>query len=284
MATHLIVYGHGAGDPGAVGNGETERDFNRKKLHPYIKKWADKSKHNFEFYDITGNKDLFRDTANGWGMYSIGRNKYASITEIHEDAASSSATGGHNIVSSSLKADNNDFNLASVIKKYVGWWGSVQNTRGISYRNNLLNLNVAAQRGINYRLMELGFITNATDMNNIKRNLDGYAKGIIEGITGEKLEEVKTVVKKKNDRPKHYVVTGWYTKGSGAYKQVEKFLKDNKMGYKLVAHKSGKNRYYFQVGWFWQNGSTKVKLEKFLGDNNYHHVVVTEDLLKYIYK
>lgn len=99
-----------------------------------------------------------------------------------------------------------------------------------------------------------------------------------------KNQEVKPVVKKKNDRPKHYVVTGWYTKGSGAYKQVEKFLKDNKMGYKLIPHKSGKNRYYFQVGWFWQNGSTKVKLEKFLGDNNYHHVVVTADLLNCIYK
>ena len=55
MATHLIVHGHGAGDPGAVGNGTNERHFTRKTLQPYIKKWADKSKHTFVFYDTTGN-------------------------------------------------------------------------------------------------------------------------------------------------------------------------------------------------------------------------------------
>lgn len=187
MTAHLIIYGHGAGDPGAVGNGTNERDFNRKTLHPYIKKWADDSKDTFVFFDTTGNKDMFQETSKGWGMYSISPKTYASVTEIHEDAASSTATGGHTIVSSSLTADSKDLKLSLVIKNIVEWWGSVKNTKGISYRNNLLNLNVAAQRGINYRLMELGFITNKNDMDKIKANLDQYAKGIVEGITGEKL-------------------------------------------------------------------------------------------------
>lgn len=189
MATHLIVYGHGAGDPGGVGNGTNERDFNRKVLHPYLKKWADKSKDSFVFFDTSGNKDLFQETAQGWGMHSISAKQYASVTEIHEDAASSSATGGHNIVSSNFKADKNDLSLAQIIKNIVGWWGSVKNSNGISYRSDLLNLNVAAQRGINYRLMELGFITNSNDMNKIKNNLDAYSKGIVEGITGETLTD-----------------------------------------------------------------------------------------------
>ena len=38
MAKHLIVYGHGQGDPGAVGNGYCERDFTRNVLGPYLKK------------------------------------------------------------------------------------------------------------------------------------------------------------------------------------------------------------------------------------------------------
>lgn len=187
MATHLIIYGHGAGDPGAVGNGENERDFNRKKLHPYIKKWADKSKDSFVFFDTSGNRDMFQETAQGWGMYSIKANQYKTINEFHEDAAGSSATGGHVIVSSSFKADSIDLNTAQVIRKLVGWWGGVSNTRGISYRSNLLNLNVAAQRGLNYRLSELGFITSSRDMNLIKKELDQYAKGIVESITGENL-------------------------------------------------------------------------------------------------
>lgn len=189
MATHLIVYGHGAGDPGAVGNGENERDFNRKKLHIYLKKWADKSKDSFAFFDTSGSRDMFQETANGWGMYSIKSSQYKSVTEIHEDAASASATGGHVIVSSSFSADKEDLNLAQAIKKIVGWWGGVSNSKGISYRNNLLNLNVAAQRGITYRLMELGFITSKRDMDTIKRDLDKYAKEIIENITGETLGE-----------------------------------------------------------------------------------------------
>lgn len=187
MATHLIVYGHGAGDPGAGGNGTNERDFNRKTLHPHIKKWADRSKHKFVFYDITGNKDLYQDTAKGWGVFSMTSRQYASITEIHEDAASASATGGHVIINKSFKPDGHDLKLAAIVKKIVEWWGSVKHTQGISYRNNLLNLNIAAQRGINYRLMELGFITSKTDMDKIKKNLDTYAKGIVEGITGETL-------------------------------------------------------------------------------------------------
>lgn len=199
MATHLICYGHGGRDPGAVGQGTNERDFNRFILHPYIVKWAKKSKHRFEYYDVTGNRDMFQDTANGFGMYSIRANQYASVTEIHEDAASAAATGGHNIISSSFKADKNDLNLAETIRKIVGWWGGVANSKGISYRNNLLNLNVAAQRGINYRLMELGFITSKRDMDIIKKNLDQYAKGIVEGITGENLGG-NTVAKKTDAR------------------------------------------------------------------------------------
>jgi hypothetical protein len=186
MANHLIIYGHGAGDPGAVGNGANERDFNRKKLHPYMKKWADKSKDSFVFFDTTGNRDMFQETANGWGMYSISPSYYTTISEYHEDAAGSSATGGHVIVSSSFKADNIDLDMANLIKRTVGLWGGVSKTNGISYRSNLLNLNVAAQRGLNYRLTEIGFITSSRDMTIINKELDQLAKGFIESITGEK--------------------------------------------------------------------------------------------------
>lgn len=193
MAAHLIVNGHGAGDPGAVGNGTNERDFTRKTLHPYIKKWADKSKHTFVFYDTTGNKDLYQETAKGWGIYGMTSKQYASITEIHLDAASATATGGHVIINKAYTPDNNDLGLANVINRIVGWWGSVKATKGVSYRDNLLNLNVCKSRGINYRLMELGFITSKNDMDKIKANIDAYARGIIEGITGETLTETITL-------------------------------------------------------------------------------------------
>jgi hypothetical protein len=151
-----------------------------------MKKWADKSKDSFVFFDTTGNRDMFQETANGWGMYSISPSYYTTISEYHEDAAGSSATGGHVIVSSSFKADNIDLDMANLIKRTVGLWGGVSKTNGISYRSNLLNLNVAAQRGLNYRLTEIGFITSSRDMTIINKELDQLAKGFIESITGEK--------------------------------------------------------------------------------------------------
>lgn len=182
MAKHLIVYGHGQGDPGAVGNGYNERDFTRNVLGPYLEKYARQLKNNtVDFYDKS--LDMYTQTRAGRGAYSV--SGYASVTELHLDAASPAATGGHVIVKAGFGADSGDLGIAQVIKKYVGWWGSVAGTQGISYRNDLLNLNVFANRGISYRLAELGFITNANDVRNLVNNLDAIAKEMIKAITGE---------------------------------------------------------------------------------------------------
>lgn len=257
MATHLIAYGHGAGDPGAVGNGTNERDFNRKVLHPHIKKWADKSKHTFAFYDITGNKDLYKDTANGWGIYGMTAKRYASITEIHEDAASSSATGGHVIINKAFKPDSNDLGLAGIINRIVGWWGSVKNTKGISYRNNLLNCNVAANRGINYRLMELGFITNSSDMSKIRNNLDTYAKGIVEGITGETLSDTVTNTPSTPSTPKTALKVGDKVKVKALYVSSTGGGKSTKSAGKIgvIKRDVGKGKRYLVENWGWAHAN-----------------------------
>ena len=182
MAKHLIVYGHGQGDPGAVGNGYCERDFTRNVLGPYLEKYARQLKNNkVDFYDKS--LDMYTQTRAGRGAYSV--SGYASVTELHLDSASPAATGGHVIVKAGFSADSADLRIAQVVKKYVGWWGSVAGTQGISYRNDLLNLNVFANRGISYRLVELGFITNANDVRNLVNNLDAIAKEMIQAITGE---------------------------------------------------------------------------------------------------
>lgn len=183
MAKHLIVYGHGQSDPGAVGNGYCERDFTRNVLGPYLEKYARQLKNNtVDFYDKS--LDMYTQSRAGRGAYSVSTS-YASVTELHLDAASPAATGGHVIVKAGFKADSGDLGIAQVVKKYVGWWGSVAGSQGISYRNDLLNLNVFANRGISYRLVELGFITNANDVRNLKNNLDAIAKEMIKAITGE---------------------------------------------------------------------------------------------------
>ena len=184
MSKHLVVFGHGQGDPGAVGNGYQEATFTRNILGQKLKAWASKLKRNqIDFYNES--LDMFQQTKAGGGAYDV--NGYASVTEFHLDGSSNpNAENGHVIINARFKADSNDLAIAKVIEKYVGLWGSSKPT-GVVGRSNLLNCNVFANRGISYRLVELGFITNKRDIDELTKNIDAIAKGIVEAITGESL-------------------------------------------------------------------------------------------------
>ena len=184
---HLFVMGHGANDPGATGNGTTEREFTRNELLPYLIKYANQLKNNrVIFYDTT--RDLFQDSKNGNGLKNS--ELYfglSSITEIHLDAGPAGATGGHVIVHPDKKSYKEDLELAAVIGKYNSLWGNVVSKKGLSYRKDLLNLNLSQSLGIPYRLTELGFVSNKKDLALIRANLDKLAKEFIESVTGEKI-------------------------------------------------------------------------------------------------
>ncbi|THE11760.1 N-acetylmuramoyl-L-alanine amidase [Enterococcus hirae] len=184
MSKHLVVFGHGQGDPGAVGNGYQEATFTRNILGQKLKAWASKLKRNqIDFYNES--LDMFQQTKAGGGAYDV--NGYASVTEFHLDGSSNpNAENGHVIINARFKADSNDLAIAKVIEKHVGLWGSSKPT-GVVGRSNLLNCNVFANRGISYRLVELGFITNKRDIDELTKNLDAIAKGLVEAITGELL-------------------------------------------------------------------------------------------------
>lgn len=265
MQEHLFVCGHGQGDPGAGGNGINERDWTR---HPFIKsveKYGKMLKKNkIVVYDTK--LDMYQQTQKGWGAYSVSKNT-ASVTEVHLDSASPSATGGHVIINSKYSPDKNDLAIANAVKKYVGLWG-FSKPSGTYGRNNLLNLNVFAQRGINYRLVELGFISSKRDTDILKKDYDKIAKELVEAVTGEKIS-----VPVGNNRPRHSVVTYWYgSKASGALKGVEKFCKDNNWNYRLESAKDG--RVKLICGTFNQKSSYKNKLTKYLEDKNLNYEVV----------
>lgn len=109
------------------------------------------------------NQDLYQDTLYGqrvgnysdYGLYWVKKNvKPDVIVEFHLDAASPQASGGHVIVSNKFPADDIDKALSSALGKTVG------KIRGVTPRNDLLNANVTGQLNLNYRLIELGFITS----------------------------------------------------------------------------------------------------------------------------
>lgn len=93
------------------------------------------------------------------------------------------------IIYKGYQADKRDLAIADVIKRHIGLWGSSK-PNGCYGRNNLLNLNVFAQRGINYRLVELGFISSKRDTDILKSKYDTIAKELVEAITGETLTVV----------------------------------------------------------------------------------------------
>ncbi|WP_239733147.1 N-acetylmuramoyl-L-alanine amidase [Mammaliicoccus sp. J-M41] len=181
----VLVAGHGYNDPGAVGNGTNERDFIRKNIIDNVAKYLRSAGHTVTLYDKK--QDMYQDTAYGYnrgdtkkyGLYWV-KNKLKpnAVIEFHLDAAGASASGGH-VIKNAYSADNIDKGLQKALEDTVG------TIRGITTRNDLLNVNVAYSQNINYRLVELGFITSKKDMDYIKKNLQAFTKRIAEGIHGK---------------------------------------------------------------------------------------------------
>ncbi|WP_239724713.1 MULTISPECIES: N-acetylmuramoyl-L-alanine amidase [unclassified Mammaliicoccus] len=183
----VLVAGHGYNDPGATGNSTNERDFIRKNIIDNVAKYLRQAGHTVTLYDKK--QDMYQDTAYGYnrgdkkkyGLYWV-KNKLKpdGVIEFHLDSASPSASGGH-VIKNAYAADSIDKGLQKALKETVG------TIRGITTRNDLLNANVAYSENINYRLIEMGFITSKKDMNYIKNNLQHFTKKLAEGIHGKSI-------------------------------------------------------------------------------------------------
>lgn len=170
MAKIFVIAGHGAGDPGAVGNGFTEAERVRA-LAARIKA-------------LGGDNVTVGDTSRDWyadnGISSLNISKDTQIIELHMDSAGPTARGGHVIIKAGFKADKYDNALANMLANILP--GRSQMIVG---RDDLANPNRAAIKGYSYRLVEFGFITNAADMNVFNTRMDDIARGVLNafGIT-----------------------------------------------------------------------------------------------------
>lgn len=222
MKKHLIVCGHGQGDPGAIGNGYQEATFTRDILLPAMKKYASQFKSNtIDFYNTA--LDMYQQTKAGGGAYDV--NGYDSVSEFHLDSASATATGGHVIINSRFSPDSFDLAIAKVVEKYVGLWGSSKPT-GTYGRSDLLNCNTFANRGISYRLVELGFITNTNDVKKLVDNIDAIAKELLEAITGEKLNSNSNSGTSNNKTHDQIIAESPVKTVNGMTVKLEKFTED----------------------------------------------------------
>lgn len=166
MAKLFVICGHGAGDPGADGYGYNEAER--------VRALAARMK------AIGGNEVEIGDTSRNWyadgGLNTL--KVSCPVIELHMDCASAtSARGGHVIISDRFEPDGYDRALASFI---TGMFPG--RSDDIVKRGNLANVNRAANRGINYRLIECCFISNENDLKLFNKEIDAVAAGILKAF------------------------------------------------------------------------------------------------------
>ena len=169
MAKLFVICGHGAGDPGADGGGYTEAERVRA-LGARIKA-------------LGGSEVELGDTSRNWyrdgGISRLETS--APVVELHMDASGvPGAHGAHVIIKSGFAADEYDRALADRLSAMMP--GRTDKLVKVS---NLANVNRAARRGINYRLVENGFIDSDVDRTYFNSHVDDIARVYLEvfGIT-----------------------------------------------------------------------------------------------------
>lgn len=176
MAKLFIICGHGAGDPGATGNGYTEAER--------VRELAAKLK------ALGGTDVTVGDTSKNWYKSNLVNNANipsgSKVLELHMDSGASTARGGHVIIDADLVADSYDEALAAFIGSFMPG-----RSQTLVKRNDLANPNRAQAAGINYRLLECGFISNADDVKIFNEKMKELATGILKcfGVTAENTSE-----------------------------------------------------------------------------------------------
>lgn len=166
MAKLFVICGHGAGDPGADGGGYTEAERVRA-LGARIKA-------------LGGSEVELGDTSRNWyrdgGISRLETS--APVVELHMDA--SGVPGAHVIIKSGFEPDKYDRALADRLSAMMP--GRAEK---IVHHSELANVNRAARRGINYRLIENGFIDSPVDLAYFNSHVDDIARVYLEvfGIT-----------------------------------------------------------------------------------------------------
>lgn len=164
--TLYLISGHGAGDPGAGGNGYNEADMTRE-ISSRLKALGGS-----QVVELDKTIDWYRAGRVNRDLKNLVGNN--PVLEIHLDSAGPDARGGHVIIKEGFKADSYDVNLAEFLKSFFPGRSNV-----IVARSNLANVNRAAANDINYRLMECCFISNSEDMQKLVSQMDDFCRGVL---------------------------------------------------------------------------------------------------------
>lgn len=204
MSKLFVICGHGDGDPGAVGSGYTEAERVRT-LASRIR-------------DLGGDKVIIGDMTKDWYKSGLVNNKNipkdVMVLELHMDSSThESAKGAHVIIDADFEADKYDKALAEFI---TGVFPGRADK--IVKRNNLANSNRAQVAGINYRLLECGFISNPNDVKIFNEKMDDIAKGIL------KCFEIDVIKEPVNKSKLYRVQVGAFSSKANAQKLKKELI------------------------------------------------------------
>ena len=165
MTKLYLIPGHGQGDSGAVGGGCTEAALVRR-LATRIMELGGSEVESSDF-------SLNCYACNGMMNWSFPDG--AQVVELHMDSAVPEARGAHVIIDDSLSPDEYDTALAERLSSMMPGRANI-----LVHRSDLKNVNQAAIRGIPYRLVEHGFISNSQDRDYFLAHIDDIARTYLE--------------------------------------------------------------------------------------------------------
>lgn len=253
MPNLALIAGHGAGDPGAGGGGQTEAERVRT-LNRRIKALA----------ADPGRVTILDDTRNWYadgGINSLQLPRDTCLVETHRDSDGGIARGAHVIYKAGYAPDQYDQALARSLSAILPGRSDI-----LVARSNLANANRAAKRGINYRLAECGFIDNAVDRKIFDSNLDSIAKCFLDAF-GIPAQGSAARAQWVNDGGRW-----WYRKADGSYPKGGWCLIDSRWyafdngGWMLTGwHHPARGEWY----WLGQDGAARFGWEQ-IGDDWYY--------------
>lgn len=186
----LLIAGHGAGDPGAVGNGYKEADLTRE-VAALVKARLGK----YAAVDVADTKKNWYEQIFKKGQ-SFNFRPYNYVLEIHFNAGVSDSAGNGKTTGTEIFVTTSEKG-ATVEEGIVAGISSLGfRNRGVKHKNWGLIDHIKRQ-GVSAALLEVCFIDDADDMKLYAKKKNEIAnaivKGIVEGFGLEVEEEAKAV-------------------------------------------------------------------------------------------
>ena len=240
----LLISGHGAGDPGAIGtcNGKTyrEADLTREvvtALAAKLKNYADVT-----VYDQ--NRNAYKDYINGCLNGEARFQNYDFVLEIHFNAFKEDKGDGKNKgVEIFAKAGSS---IEGNIVKNIAALGFTN--RGIKF-SSFAVINTARSKGARAALLEVCFIDDADDMKLYLAKKNDIIIAIVKGfgfdVSGEAVKEQSTPV--KTEKPVTSKTGGLYYTQAGAFT-----VKKGAVTRCEAIKAAGFNAFIVQIGAYWK--------------------------------